>query len=233
MRGVNDDAQPRPKIVRTTLALAAVTALGLSATASYTISSGETLSGIAAAHGLSVQQVAAHNGISDPDMIVAGTSIDLPGAESQPQPEQPQPEEPQPEQPSGPISQAEAGALIEQVASQHGWNPSFVKAIAWQESGWNQHVTSPKGARGIMQVMPATGEWVGSALAGRPLNLDDPHDNVLAGVLYLDYLHRVTGGDVEMILAGYYQGLRSVSEIGMYDDTRAYIDNVQRLRHRF
>ena len=261
--------------------------LGLSAAASYTVAPGDTLSGIAVAHGLSTQQIAAHNGIENPDHIVAGSSLELPGSTGgdggqsasagggshtvqsnehlsgiaathgvstaavadangltnhdlviagstltipgggQSQPEQPS------TPPSGSISRSEAGALIERTAAEHGWNPSFVKAIAWQESGWNQGAVSHAGARGIMQVMPDTGTWVGSALAGRPLNLDDPHDNVLAGVLFLDYLHGITGGDTEMLLAGYYQGLRSLEQNGMYDDTRQYIDNVMRLRQRF
>ena len=235
MRGSTSDAKQRPKAVRGTIALAAVTALGLSATASYTVASGDTLAAIGAAHGVSAQEIAAHNGIANPDHIVEGTTIELPGSGGgEPQPEEPQPEEPAPEQPApAPGSQAEVGALIEQVSLEHGWSPGFVKAIAWQESGWNQNAVSPKGARGIMQIMPATGEWVGSALAGRHLNIDDPHDNVLAGVLYLDYLHQVSGGDIETILAGYYQGLGSLQEIGMYDDTRAYIDSVQHLRNRF
>src|SRR5690625_4813569 len=196
-RGANDDAQDsnpgadathansrttrarRPKFVRNTVKLAAITALGLAATASYTISSGDTLSAIAAAHGLTVSEIAEHNGIADPDHIVAGDTIELPGSSGEGQPEEgqpgeeqsaaeePAPEEPAPEEPApAPISEGDVGALIDQVAAQHGWNPSFVKAIAWQESGWNQNAVSPAGARGIMQVMPATGEWVGSSLAG-------------------------------------------------------------------
>jgi soluble lytic murein transglycosylase-like protein len=138
-----------------------------------------------------------------------------------------------PTAPSGSASQAQVGALIEQTARAHGWNPAFVKAIAWQESGWNNNVVSSAGAVGIMQVLPATGQWVSTYLAGQTLNLADPADNVLAGVLFLDYLHRMTGGDVRLILGGYYQGLRSMRDNGVYGQTERYIDNVMALRERF
>jgi N-acetylmuramoyl-L-alanine amidase len=86
---------------------------------------------------------------------------------------------------------------------------------------------------GIMQVMPGTGEFVSRELAGRDLDLEDPRDNVEAGVLFLQYLWELTDGDAEQTLAGYYQGLRSVAENGRYDDTERYIANVLALRDRF
>jgi N-acetylmuramoyl-L-alanine amidase len=112
-------------------------------------------------------------------------------------------------------------------------SPAFVKAVAWQESGWNQQVVSSANAIGVMQVLPSTGRFVSSYLVGRTLDLNDPVDNVEAGVAFLRYLYRYTGGDVRMTLAGYYQGLRSVNQNGMYSDTVRYIDNVTALRARY
>lgn len=83
-----------------------------------------------------------------------------------------------------------------------------------------------------MQVIPATGQFVSDQLLGRQLDLDDPVDNVTAGVVYLQHLWELTGGDVERTLAGYYQGLGSLERVGLYADTEVYIANVLALRER-
>jgi N-acetylmuramoyl-L-alanine amidase len=70
-------------------------------------------------------------------------------------------------------------------------------------------------------------------LADRPLDPNSAHDNVHAGVLYLKRLLDETGGDENAAIAGYYQGLQSVRDRGLYDDTNQYVANVQALRSRF
>jgi len=67
----------------------------------------------------------------------------------------------------------------------------------------------------------------------RPLSATSADDNVRAGSLYLARLLRDTGGDVRLAAAAYYQGLWSVRNRGMFDDTRRYVDNVLALRARF
>ena len=123
--------------------------------------------------------------------------------------------------------------MIERIAPQYGFTPRFIKAIAMMESGWNNSVVSSAGAVGIMQVLPSTGEFVSTYLVGRPLNLRDPEDNITAGVAYVDYLWRLTGANEAKTLAGYYQGLRSVSRHGMYPSTRHYVRTIQALRDRY
>lgn len=139
--------------------------------------------------------------------------------------------------PSGPparaAARADVGRMLEEVAREYGWSPAFVKGVAWQESGWQQDVVSSAGAIGIMQVLPSTGRFVSRHLVDRELDLDDPRDNIEAGVAFLNYLHQLTGGDPEMILGGYYQGLLSMDEDGIYPDTRRYTENVLLLRERF
>jgi soluble lytic murein transglycosylase-like protein len=103
-------------------------------------------------------------------------------------------------------------------------------AIAWQESGWQQHVRSSAGAFGTMQVMPKTGRWI-SVLVGRRLHLHRLHDNVLAGVVLYKLLRREHS--VRGALAGYYQGLGSVHAHGMYKSTKRYIRNVKHLKRAF
>lgn len=195
----------------------------------HVVSRGETLSGIAVRYGVAVRSLARLNGLRDADVLIAGRRLRLPGAA--------RPSETSSSAASdGAVSgetPTDIEAVLEHTAQRYGWNPAFVKALAWQESGWSNGVVSSVGARGVMQVLPSTSRFVAAELVGRPLNLSDPRDNVEAGVAFLDYLHRLTGGDAEMVLAGYYQGLESVRENGMYPSTRRYIDNVFALRARF
>jgi soluble lytic murein transglycosylase-like protein len=81
-----------------------------------------------------------------------------------------------------------------------------------------------------MQVVPSSGRWAGS-LVGRPLDLFDAGDNVAAGVAILAALR--AAAPEETAVAAYYQGLSSVRERGLYDDTRRYVANVLTLRERF
>jgi soluble lytic murein transglycosylase-like protein len=132
----------------------------------------------------------------------------------------------------GRTSKAAARAAVAREARRHGLDVPLVLALAYNESGFQQHVTSNVGAVGVMQVMPGTGQWVAKYLVGRPLNLRDLDDNVLAGVRYFKQLVRITGR-WDLALAGYYQGLASVRQRGMYDDTKAYVRNILALRSRF
>ena len=94
-------------------------------------------------------------------------------------------------------------------------------------------MVSAANARGVMQVMPGTWDYVQQNLAQRQLDPNSATDNVHAGVIYLKQLLNQTGGDESAAIAGYYQGLRSVEHRGLFDDTQRYVDNVQALRSRF
>ncbi|MGN6243634.1 MAG: LysM peptidoglycan-binding domain-containing protein [Motilibacteraceae bacterium] len=128
-------------------------------------------------------------------------------------------------------SREQTKALIVRTARARGVDPALALAIAWQESGWSMRHVSVANAIGVMQVVPSTGQWV-SSLVGRPLDLLDPEDNVLAGVVLLQVLSAQTH-DAHQVVAGYYQGLASVRARGMYDDTKRYVANVLALKARF
>jgi soluble lytic murein transglycosylase-like protein len=121
--------------------------------------------------------------------------------------------------------------LIRRTARAVGLDPALALAVAHQESGFQQRVVSPADAIGVMQVLPSTGRWVAREVVGRPLDLLDTEDNVLAGVALLAVLRRAA--PVPQAIAGYYQGLASVRRHGMYADTRRYVTNVLRLRTRW
>lgn len=130
------------------------------------------------------------------------------------------------------VPKAKVRALIVKNAKRFGVDPALALALAYNESGFQQHVLSNVGAVGAMQVMPGTGRWVSLYLAGRPLDLRKVEDNVEAGVRYFRMLQRLAGRD-DIALAAYYQGLTSVRKRGMYDDTKAYVKNILALRRRF
>ena len=202
---------------------------------SYTVRPGDTLSKLAAVAGVPVDAIAGMNGLDPAGFLLAGTVIKLPtGSPTPPAAEQPAPEATVvPEAAPNPTPGRVTANDISQVASSHGVPGSLASAIAWQESGFNNSMVSSANARGVMQVMPGTWSWVQDNLADRPLNPDSPTDNVHAGVLYLRQLLDETGGDEDTAIAGYYQGLGSVRERGLYDDTKRYVENVQALRGRF
>ncbi|CAA9497315.1 MAG: GH23 / CBM50 [uncultured Solirubrobacteraceae bacterium] len=202
---------------------------------SYTVRPGDTLSKLAAVAGVSVDAIAGMNGLDPAGFLLSGTVIKLPtGSPTPPAAEEPAPTATVvPEAAPNPTPGRVTANDIAQVASAHGVPGSLASAIAWQESGFNNSMVSSANARGVMQVMPGTWSWVQDNLTDRPLNPDSPTDNVHAGVLYLRQLLDETGGDEDTAIAGYYQGLGSVRERGLYDDTKRYVENVQALRGRF
>jgi N-acetylmuramoyl-L-alanine amidase len=200
----------------------------------YTVRPGDTLSGLAAGAGVSVEAMAAMNGLDPSGLLIAGTIIKLPdGAPAPARAAEPPPPQVVPPADPAPTPARLGAADVQAVAAQYGVSPSLAAAIAWQESGFNNSMVSPANARGVMQVMPGTWDYVQRNLASRQLDPNSATDNVHAGVMYLQRLLDETGGDESAAIAGYYQGLRSVRERGMYDDTSRYVANVQALRGRF
>jgi soluble lytic murein transglycosylase-like protein len=197
----------------------------------YIVRAGDTLTALAARAGVSVDQMAFMNGLDPEALLIAGSALKLPtGA-------------PVPTTAAAPTAVAAASPVptpgrvsasdIAIVAGRNGVPASLASAIAWQESGFNNAMVSSANARGVMQVLPGTWDWVQQNLALRKLDPANPIDNVGAGVLYLGRLLRETGGDPALAAAGYYQGLSSVRRIGMLPETQRYVANVLALRGRF
>jgi N-acetylmuramoyl-L-alanine amidase len=197
---------------------------------------GDTLAGIAARSGIGTGQLAWMNGVDPASLLLAGTVLKLPtGAPpAQQQEQQPTPVAPAvvPAAAPNPTPAQVTAADIGTVASGHGVSPSLAAAVAWQESGFQNGVVSSANARGVMQILPGTWEWI-EQQSGRQLDPNSATDNVQAGVMYLDQLLQDFGGDEATAVASYYQGASSVRRIGLLPETQQYVANVMALRPRF
>ncbi len=125
-------------------------------------------------------------------------------------------------------------SLIDANAKTHGLEPSLVKAMIAVESAFEPQAVSPKGALGLMQIMPATGERYGvAANVKRTLEqqLFDPATNLRIGTRYMRDLLQRFGQDLDLALAAYNAGEGAVEQYGRtippYPETRDYVVLVQ------
>jgi N-acetylmuramoyl-L-alanine amidase len=202
----------------------------------YKVRAGDTLGNLAAQTGVSPAAMAAMNGLDPDGVLLEGTVLKLPsGAPAPAAAGTPAPAATIVPDAAPAATPAHVSATdVQSIAALHGVSPSLAAAIAWQESGFNNGMVSGANARGVMQVMPGTWDYVQQNLAGgRRLDPNSASDNVHAGVMYLKRLLDDAGGDESAAIAGYYQGLSSVRSRGMFDDTKRYVENVQALRSRF
>jgi soluble lytic murein transglycosylase len=98
--------------------------------------------------------------------------------------------------------------LVESAASSQGLDPALVAAVILNESSFDPRAESRLGARGLMQLMPDTAEWVAGKLK-EPFDLDalyDPATNIRFGCWFMGYLTRKFGGDPVKVAAGYHAG---------------------------
>ena len=116
--------------------------------------------------------------------------------------------------------------LIETVARDHGIDPALVHAVVEAESNYRPRATSQAGARGLMQVMPATGRDLGVASAAM---LFDPQANLEAGVKYLKSLLARFDGDLPTAIAAYNAGPGAVARfrgVPPFRETQDYVKKV-------
>src|SRR5207248_1210361 len=97
---------------------------------------------------------------------------------------------------------------------------------------WRMDACSPAGAIGMMQLMPDTAKWVGTALLGRPLDPTILQDNIVAGVALLKYDLRLFG-DTWLALAAYNERATAVQTEGVSGDAAHYASDVLTLTARF
>jgi Transglycosylase SLT domain len=117
-------------------------------------------------------------------------------------------------------------ALIKQSGARHGVDPYLVFLVMEEESHFNPHVVSPKGARGLMQLMPGTGARFG---VRHPFNAAE---SVEGGTRYLKQLLQRYNGRVDLALASYNAGEGAVAKFGSrvppYHETQSYVRRISK-----
>jgi hypothetical protein len=111
-------------------------------------------------------------------------------------------------------------ALVAAAAAKYGVPPALIHAVIQQESHYNPNATSPKGAMGLMQLMPATAARFGVTDAY------DPAQNIMGGTAYLAWLLNHFDGRVELVVAAYNAGESAVKRYGgipPYPETQNYV----------
>ncbi len=124
--------------------------------------------------------------------------------------------------------------LLDQAASEFDLEPALLKAITAAESGFNPSAVSPKGAVGLMQIMPATAERYGLQTDRKKTveqKLTEPKINIRLGARYLRDLHKLFPNQPELVIASYNAGEGAVqkyqNQIPPYQETRNYVQLVK------
>jgi soluble lytic murein transglycosylase-like protein len=116
--------------------------------------------------------------------------------------------------------------ILVEAGTEHGVEPLLLYSVMHQESAFNTQATSHKGARGLMQLMPATAARFGVK------NIYDPEQNIHGAAQYLRFLLDMFDGDVRLALAGYNAGEGAVKKYGYavppYPETINYVRRITR-----
>ncbi len=126
-------------------------------------------------------------------------------------------------------SPADVGKIVSEAGARHQVDPDLINSVIRAESGFNPTAVSPKGAQGLMQLMPQTASQLGVS------NPFEPASNVDGGTRYLSELLRQYHGDLVKALAAYNAGPQRVTHYGgvpPYRETHAYVARVIREYNR-
>jgi murein DD-endopeptidase MepM/ murein hydrolase activator NlpD len=199
--------------------------------AEHVVRPGENLTAIARRYGVSVDALVQLNGVDDPNHVLAGTRLRVPGsgststASSKGSARTASSSGATVEQPlSFTISDSQrrrTARLLEQAAVEFGVSPSLLKALTYTESRWRQDVVSATGAVGVGQLLPGTAEWIATVMGEPDLDVASRGDNIRMSARLLRLLLDVTGS-TKRALAAYYQGIGSVLRTGTSSGGAAY-----------
>lgn len=198
----------------------------------YEVQPGDSVGVIAARAGVSIAALVELNGITNPNLIRIGQQLEIPAGATV------TPVDPAAGYNSLPGRLRANPERLELIDSFERWaahyqvDPQLLMAVAYRESGWQIDVVSHKGAIGVGQLMPATAAWVARDLINADLDPNVADDNIRMSARLLQWLIGFMGSE-ESALAGYYQGPGSVAARGLYDDTKAYIENIAQIRPLF
>ena len=191
------------------------------ATSVHVVRSGESLSSIARHYRTTVAKLAKLNHLDPSHFLLIGTRLRVPhlkhvtatrvAVRTQ--------------------SVVSVRALLDHWAAHYGVSVHLVRALAWMESGYNNHLVSSVGARGIMQLLPTTFRFAETSLIGHHVT-HNASGNVRAGVAYLSHLLHDFHGNTQLALAGWYQGERAVRSHGVYKVSKTFVRDVLSLSTR-
>ena len=127
-------------------------------------------------------------------------------------------------------SRGQVASMLRQVAARYGLPANLLLAIAWQESGWNQHVIAWDGGIGVMQLMPYTAMGInaGTGIRRNPYHL---WDNINLGATYLYWLWHNFHGNLARVISAYNEGGWAVIHRGIFN--WHYVNNVLYLMRVF
>lgn len=129
-------------------------------------------------------------------------------------------------QSSGSVRNESFNSIATEKAAKYNLDPQLVKAVIKAESNWNPNAVSPKGARGLMQLMPSTAYELGV------FNSFDPEENIDGGTRYLRYLIEKFNGDLNLAVAAYNAGparVEKTKSIPAIPETVQYVKRVMSL----
>jgi soluble lytic murein transglycosylase-like protein len=165
-----------------------------------------------------VTQVSANAGVNSYDSVLRPTSLSFPPAVSDPA-----------------VASSLRGfttgnstidSYVTESATRNGIDPLLLYSVMHQESSFKQRAISPKGARGLMQLMPGTAARYGVT------NIFDPKQNIEGGARYMRFLLDRFDGSVTLALAGYNAGEGAVDKYGWrvppYAETQEYVRRISR-----
>jgi hypothetical protein len=124
-----------------------------------------------------------------------------------------------------PAAQSGLDGAVERIAAQHSLPPQLIHSVIKVESNYNPFAVSPKGARGLMQLIPSTARRFGVSDSFNPL------ENIQGGAKYLKYLLDLYNGSYPLALAAYNAGEGAVAKYGgvpPYAETRNYLLLIQK-----
>jgi LysM repeat protein len=237
LAAANHLSNPDLILAGTTLVVPSGSSTSTGSGGAVTLTAGETLWSLSRQWGTTVTAIADANGISNPNQIFAGAQLRIPGsagASASPAMEDTADVTPAVSPTGGTfparlLAHPDRMALVpafQRWAGTFGIPSSLLEAMCWWESGWQSSISSSTGAIGIGQLEPATVALMRARLGIPALDPWVPSDNIEMSAGFLAGLVRQAGGSAATALAYYYQGAKSVNQMGMFPFTRVYVQGI-------
>jgi LysM repeat protein len=211
------------------LSILAIVAAPAAGAAEHEVKAGENLTAIAARYGVSAAELARLNDLSDPNHLLVGTRLRLPGGSSssgsagasRARPSAALAPDTAPAFDISDGERRETSHLLYRAAKEFGVPASLLKALTYTESRWRQDVVSRSGAIGVGQLLPETAAWLAAMMDEPGLDPTSRSDNIRLSARLLRFLLD-KAGTPKRALAAYYQGIGAVLRDGVSDGGARY-----------